>query len=180
MPVGWAIAVVVLGVAVIVLAAVVLGLMRQVTPLLERLAAGDDVGRRLQQQGPAIGHPLPDFTAAGPDGEVTSSALRGRSAILLFLSPGCGPCQLLASEMSQADLAELGSQLIVITTLDGQRALDLPTSVAVLAERGREVSDKLSVMANPFAVAIGPDGTVLATRVPNTLSQLSEFAIQPA
>ena len=32
----------------------------------------------------------------------------------------------------------------------------------MLAERGREVSDKLSVMANPFAVAVGPDGTMLA------------------
>lgn len=176
MPVGWAIAVVVLGVAVIVLAAVVLGLMRQVTPVLERLADGNDIGRRLHAQGPSTGQPLPEFTALGPDGEVSAGELRGRPTVLLFLSVGCGPCQRLAAELDRSGPGELASQLFVITSQDGQRVLGLPSSVTVLTERGREVSDRLSVIGTPFAVAVDPDGIVLATRSPNTLSQLGELA----
>jgi len=178
MPAGWAIAVVVLGVAVIVLMVVVLGLMRQVSPLLERLAAAEEIGQRLQAQGPAVGHLLPDFTALGPGGEVPASELRGRPAVLLFLSVGCGPCQTLAAELGRAEPGELASQLIVVTSQDGQRALGLPSDVMVLTERGREVSDRLSVIGTPFAVAVDPGGIVLATRNPNTLSQLSELAAQ--
>jgi len=170
--------VVVLGVAVIVLMVVVLGLMRQVTPLLERISTGENIGRRLQVQGPAVGQPLPDFTALGPDGEMKSSELRGRPAVLLFLSAGCGPCQRLAAEMGRRDLDELASQLYVVTDQDGQRVLGLPSHVTVLAERGKEISDRLSVIGTPFAVAIDPGGVVLATRMPNTMSQIGELAAQ--
>ena len=123
MPAGSAIAVVVLGVAAVTQTVVLLGLMRQVTPLLERVADRDDIGKRLVAQGPAIGSRLPDFAALGVDGEVPDSQLRGQPAVLLFLGVGCGPCQKLAAEMGQSELGELASQLIVVTGTNGQREL---------------------------------------------------------
>lgn len=180
MPVGWAIAVVVLGVAVIVLMVIVLGLMRQVAPLLERLAAGQDIGRMVRDQGPAVGSVLPEFTAQGPDGEVSWAELRGRPLVLLFLSPGCGPCQRLATEIGQSGLGDLAGQLVVLTGQDGRRTLGLPAGVTVLTERVREVSDRLGVVGSPYAVAVDPDGVVRATRSPNYLREVSDLAAQLA
>jgi hypothetical protein len=174
MPVGWAIAVVILAVAVVVLGIIVLGLLRQITPLLERAAVAlPDI--RPGSQGPKIGEPVPHFSARGPDGEVTDALLRGQPATLLFLSVGCAPCQALAEEMSQSDLDGLGRQLIVVTTADGPRELGIPERVRVLAEQDRAVSRALSVLGTPFAVAVAPDGIVTAASVPNTLQQLTDL-----
>ena len=38
----------------------------------------------------------------------------------------------------------------------------------------------MSVGGTPFAVAVAPDGIVLASRVPNTMHQLGELADQLA
>jgi hypothetical protein len=180
MPTGWAIVVVVLAVAVIVLAAVVLGLMRQITPLLERTALSDNVGRQLENQGPRVGSPLPDFTALGADGEVSADQLRGQPAVLVFLSVGCGPCEMLAAELGRSELGDLARQIVVVTSPEGRTELGIPDAVPVLAERNREVSDRLSVMGTPFAVAIDPGGVVRATRPVNTLHQLDDLATQLA
>ncbi|HLK02474.1 MAG TPA: hypothetical protein VKU39_21550 [Streptosporangiaceae bacterium] len=174
MPIGWEITVVVLCVAVAALAVVVLGLLRQVTPVLERAASAS--GQPQLSMGPAKGSPLPDFTAAGAHGAVTGTHLRGRSAVLLFLAPGCGPCQDLAYEMRSADLGHLAGQLVIITGPDDAQALGIPAHLLVLTEHDRQVSDALSVNGTPFAIAVDPDGIVRDTRVPNTITQLQDLA----
>lgn len=175
MPIGWAITVVVLCVAVAALAIVVLGLLRQMTPVLERamaVAAEPDV----RPLGPAVGSPLPHFVARGADGEVTAEQLRGRPAVLLFLTAGCSPCKALAEEMAHTDLGDLADQLVVITGPDGRRELGIRPGLRILTEQDGEVSGPLSVMSTPFAIAIGPDGIVKAVRVPNTIEQLDNLA----
>ena len=174
MPIGWEITVVVLCVAVVVLTVVVLGLLRQVTPVLERAAdAAGGTGRPL---GPEPGHPLPHFVADGTDGAVSDAQLRGRPAVLLFLTSGCAPCQVLAEEMRGSDLARLTDRLVVVTGPDGAQRLGIPADVRVLIEHDRQVSDRLSVDGTPFAIAVDPDGIVQAASVPNTIGQLHEIA----
>lgn len=178
MPVGWAIVVVVLAVAVAVLAVIVLGLLRQVTPVLERAATATQAGMEVTSQGPVIGEPLPRFSAGGPNGEVTDEQLRGQPALLLFLSVGCGPCEMLTEDMRKAGLNGLDKQLIVVTSPGGQRELDLPADVRVLTEQNRSVSEALSVIGTPFAIAVDPEGIVKGVSVPNTVRQLGDLAAQ--
>jgi hypothetical protein len=175
MPVGWAIVVVVLCVAVVALSVVVLGLLRQITPVLEK-ASGALAGPDLSRMGPEKGSTLPSFSVPGADGEVTDQTLRGRDAVLLFLGAGCGPCELLVEEMRHSDLGQLASQLLIVTSPEGVTALGIPADLRVLAEPNREVSDPLSVFATPLAIAVAPDGVVRKTQVPNTMEQLNELA----
>jgi hypothetical protein len=173
MPIGWAITVVVLCAAVVALAVVVLGLLRQLTPVLERAAAA---GPDTHNLGPEVGAPLPHFAARGAEGEVTEEHLRGRSSVLLFLTGGCGACQTLAEEMNRADLGGLTGQLLVVTGAADLAKLGIPAVLSTLIEEDRAVSDPLSVVATPLAVAVDPDGIVQAVRIPNTLEQLDDIA----
>lgn len=174
MPIGWAITVVVLCMAVVALAIVVLGLLRQVTPVLERAAAGA-TGPDHHMLGPAIGSVLPHFAARGDGGEVTDEQLRGHPAVLLFLTAGCGPCKSLAEEMSRADLSGLAGKMVVITGPDGPRDLGIPEGLRILTELNKEVSGPLSVVGTPFAIAVDPDGIIRGALVPNTMSQLDDL-----
>jgi hypothetical protein len=172
MPIGWAITVVVLCVAVVVLAVILLGLIRQVTPVLEQAAAVIRTTPAIESQGPPVGHRIPEFTASGPDGVITAEQLRGRPSVLLFLSVGCGPCEQLAAQLRDADPGDLTGQLVVVTGPDGPRELKLPAGLRILTEQSREISNPLSVIATPFAIALDPEGVVTAARVTNTLEQL--------
>jgi hypothetical protein len=173
MPIGWAVTVVVLSVAVVVLAVIMLGLFRQITPVLEQAAAAVRVVPAIESQGPPVGRRIPDFTASGADGVITAEKLRGRPSVLLFLSVGCGPCEQLAAQLRGADLGDLTGQLVVVTGSDGPHELRLPAGLRILTEQNREISDPLSVIGTPFAIALDPEGIVSATRVINTLEQLS-------
>jgi hypothetical protein len=174
MPVGWAIVVVVQWVAIIVLAAVVLGVLRQVTPHLER--AGGPPPNRARNQGPAVGSTLPPFTCRENSGEIfTAPQLLGQPAVLLFLSATCAPCMSLADEMATADMGELASSLIVVTDPDDRGRLRLPERVRVLAMPHTEVEEVFSVRGRPFALAVGGDGVVKAKRGLNTVAQLADL-----
>jgi hypothetical protein len=174
MPTAWAITVVILCVVVVIMAVIVLGLMRQVTPILERASAS--ISGILPASGPPVGQPLPPFAAHSVDGEMASEQLRDRPHVLLFLSVGCGPCQALADELMGADLGSLADQLIIITSAEGKEELRLSDRLQVLAEQNREVSDALSVTGTPSAIAVGADGNVKATRIANTVEHLRDMA----
>lgn len=176
MPIGWAVTVVVLCVAVVILVIIVLGLSRQVTRVLERAAAVQDAEHEPAMQGPVAGSPLPHFEARGPGGQVTSEQLRGRPALLLFLSVGCRPCQALADELNRVELGDLTGQLVVITGPGGLQELGLPETVLVLTEQAGEVTDALSVLGTPFAIAVDPDGIVNAGRPVNKVTELAGLA----
>jgi thiol-disulfide isomerase/thioredoxin len=176
MPVGWAIAVVVLWVAVAALAVVVLGLSRQITPVLERVAAHQG-GLGLGNQGPPVGDPVPHFAARDTAGElVDDQNLRGHPVLLLFLSTGCGPCEELAGEIRRADLGTLATQLIIVTRPDGPTVLGIPAGLRVVTESQNEVSDPLAVIGLPFAIAIDSNGIVKAAQMLNTIAHLDQMA----
>ena len=171
MPIGWVIMMIVLWIAFVVLAIVVLGILRQVIPVLEQVAVisapetvvlGPPIGTRLQSL------PLPEAEAGAIE-----ERLRDCDAVLLFLTPGCGPCQLLADEMNQMDITGLVHHLIIVTTPDGPRELGIPTRLSILTEKDREISDPLSVAATPFAIAVSQDGVIRAVRTPHTVEQVT-------
>ncbi len=176
MPTGWAVAIVVLWVAVIALAVVILGILRQITPVLERASAHSG-GLGPGQQGPPVGDPLPRFSARDTAGDVVDEqSLRGQPSLLLFLSTGCGPCEQLAAEIRRSDLGELARQLIIITRPDGPRVLGIPEGLRVVTEESDEVTGPLAVIGLPFAVAVDAGGIVKGAQVPNTVAHLDHLA----
>jgi methylamine dehydrogenase accessory protein MauD len=176
MPAGWAIAIVVLWVAVAGLAVVILGILRQITPVLER-AAAQHGAMGPGNQGPPVGDPVPHFSARDTAGElVDEQSLRGQPALLLFLSVGCGPCEQLAAEIRRADLGVLARQLIIVTRPDGPRVLGIPEGLRVVTETSDEMTGPLAVIALPFAIAVDASGIVKGARVPNTVEHLDRMA----
>ncbi len=177
MPIGWAIVIVVLWVAMLGLAVVVLGVLRQVTPILQQASRRNgpvDPGH----QGPPVGERVPPFATRDNDGKLLDDqGLRGRPTMLLFLSSHCGPCGRLASEIRQAELGELARQLVIVTDAAGPQELGLPVGLRVVTEHSNEVSGALSVTGWPFVIAVDPDGIVRSTRVPNTLEHLEAVAL---
>jgi hypothetical protein len=177
MPVGWAIVVVVQWLAIIALTVVVLGVLRQVAPRLERAAAPPV--RDLRNQGPAVGSKLPGFTARDGSGESVGGAavLRGRPGVLLFLSASCGPCLTLATELGGLDpAAGLAGVLTVVSDPEGAGTLPFPAWLRVLTVPDGQALDILNVHARPFAIAVGADGAVQAKRMLNKMAQLAELA----
>lgn len=177
MSMGWAVVIVVLCVAVVALSVVVIGLLRQVAPVLERAASAPP--GPAENLGPKVGDPVPEFTAVDTAGTpVTAEALRGEPALLLFLSVGCGPCEELASELRETgDLDGLTRQLIVVTKPEGPQELGIPAGLRVVAESDdEEITGPLNIFGWPYAVALTPDGVVRAARVPNTVQDLNNLA----
>lgn len=150
-----------------------LGLLRQITPVLERAAS---LGEFNPISGPAVGSQLPHFAAEGLGGLVTAEQLRGAPVLLLFLSVGCGPCHDLAEELNQAELGDLASQLVVVTSVGGVQELGLPAALRVLTENGNEVRNALSVMSSPLVIGVSPDGIVRSVDPVNTVEQLRDSA----
>src|SRR5579875_2761201 len=174
MPVGWALVVVVIGVALLVLAVLMLGVLRQVAPLLEAVNAQLEVVRA--QLGASPGHQsrmrLPGLTV----GNVTSDNLRGRAVILAFLSAGCRPCQLIARQLAAEGTGDLAGRLLVVTAEGEPAALGLPPDVPTLIEDNHEVSEALTLLGTPFAIAVDAEGTVRGMTVPNTRADLAQLA----
>jgi methylamine dehydrogenase accessory protein MauD len=83
----------VLWVLVLVLAAVVLALVRQIGVLHERIAPA---GALMLNRGPTVGEPAPVLEVADLDGHALhlgSAREDGRSTLLLFVSPSCPVCK---------------------------------------------------------------------------------------
>src|SRR5215472_8939145 len=189
MPVGWALAVVVIAVALLVLAVLMLGVLRQVAPLLEEVSVqleavsaqlgaspGHQHQSRMRLPGLTVGDALPPFTARDARGKVTNDDLRGRSVILAFLSAGCRPCQLIASQLAAEGTGDLTGRLLVVTAEGEPAALGLPPDVPTLIEDNHEVSEALTLLGTPFAIAVDAEGTVRGMTVPNTRADLAQLA----
>lgn len=136
-------------------------------------AQGPAAGAEAMLTGAAAGLPVgalaPDFGLEGLEGSpVTLSALRdaGRPLLLLFISPGCGPCGALLPEIGRwqrehADL--LRPVLISKGSARANRARAGEHGIAdVLLQKRREVSDAYRVPGTPSAVLVSPQGTVVA------------------
>jgi hypothetical protein len=174
MPIGWAVVVVVQWLAIVFLAAVVLGVLRRVTPHLEH--AAERPVPRADRQGPALGSQLPSFTARETSGDLVSAGLlRGRPRVLLFLSADCSPCLNLATELGSSDrYRELSGSLVAVTGPAGAGVLPLPAWLRVLTMPDAECSRVLEVRGRPFAIAVDADGVITDKRMVNTVAQLTQ------
>ncbi len=170
---------VVLWVLLIVLAAVVVALVRQIGVLHERVApAGALVGRG----GPRIGEAAPRFELADWSGTRLTIGGRdseGKSTLLLFVSPTCPVC---ATVLSIADMVVSAEErwLRLVFASDGPRA-EHETFVRThgLAPRPYVLSTDLGLAYQvgklPYAVLIDADGVLRAKGLVNTREHLESL-----
>jgi len=114
-----------------------------------------------------VGDEAPAFSLRGLYGEtITLDSLRssGKSVMLLFTDPGCGPCTALLPEIRrwQRDHSEeLTISLVSRGGLEANRAKATEHGLrSVLLQKDWEVSEAYQVGGTPSAVLVGPEGKV--------------------
>jgi methylamine dehydrogenase accessory protein MauD len=170
---------VVLWIMVVVLAAVVVALTRQIGVLYERVAPA---GALTMGRGPVVGEaapvvPLDDLV--GRRHTLGAARADGRSTLLFFLSPTCPVCKTLLPVLRSAARTE-AAWLDVVLASDGTRA---EHEAFVQTERLGEFPYVLSPMLGmtwhveklPYAALFDADGIVRAKGLVNTREHLESL-----
>lgn len=135
-----------------------------------------------------IGLRAPHFELPDTRGETVSLAslcARGRPVVLLFMSPGCGPCIRLMPEIARwhATFGDRVTLAVVSNGVEGSEELAEYAAVGdvtVLLQEGQEIADTYRVQATPKAVVVGPDGKIAAPSAggPDGIEALVRLTLQ--
>jgi methylamine dehydrogenase accessory protein MauD len=157
---------------VLVLAAVVAALVRQIGILHERVApAGALVGR----EGPRVGEAAPRLTVDDWNGApvlLGGPAPDGRATLIAFLSPTCSVCKTMLEILDAVMRREQGRARVLFAS-DGPRAEhEAFVRTHGMAERGYLLSSELGLVYQvgklPYAVLIDGAGVLRAKGLINT------------
>ncbi len=168
-----------LWVLMIVLAAVVLALVRQIGVLHERVAPA---GALMQAAGPKPGEaaPILELTDwSGRSQRVGGPDEAGRSTLLFFTSPTCPVCKSLLPVLDSVR-ADEGRRLRVLLASDGPRDEHEEFVREQRLERhpyllSTELGLAYHVRQLPYAVLIDAEGTVRASGLVNTREHLESL-----
>jgi len=171
----WLAAFAVLWALVLFLAVLVLGVMRRVVPLLDRL-------EEQRQTAPGFGLPagtkVPAFEALDREGELVGADAIPRPGIVLFLEPGCRPCEKLAEEL-RSEAANLDGVPLVFVTPDTAEGRGLiPPAGTALLQSGRAVSLAFQTSITPHAFLVDTDGWLSGNTIPASVADLTLLAAQ--
>lgn len=165
--------------AVVVLAALVFALARQIGVLHERVAPA---GALLLRGGPAVGEPAPAWSGAdlfGRPQRLGGASADGRSTLLFFVAPGCPVCTALVPVVQRL-AGEEAARVRVVFASDG----DPETQRRFAAEHGLDafpylVSTELGLAHGvgrlPHAVLIDAAGIVRAKGLVNSREHLESL-----
>ena len=167
---------VLLWVLVIVLAAVVVALARQVGILHERVAP---VGALATAEGPAVGDAVPPLDVTDIDGEAHRiGGERETEQLLFFVSPTCPVCKTLLPTAERVVAREGGVELILASDgpVEEHRAFlernDLRRYPYLLS---KELGHAFQVAKLPYAVLLDREGRVAAKGIVNTREHLESL-----
>jgi hypothetical protein len=158
----WIAAIVAQWVVIVLLAAVQIGTLRRVLPIIESAAVG-------LARAPVVlaGTALPEFEATLLDGTiVTAGQLVGRPFVLLFVSQGCRPCERLLRQLADGAFVAGDVPVHLVVDRDRREGLPVPNGVTPLLEREDAVSRALQVDVTPLAVSVDGGGVVIESMVP--------------
>lgn len=174
MPLAWIILIVLLWVTVVGLIVLVLGVSQR----LAAVEAAGPGGPPLAEVagGPAVGTPL----AALPAYERVRDATGDEPAVLLFLSPTCGPCQQIGRVLEAEERASPGvgrARIVVVTeepepdTFHARGLVD-----TIVSDPATALQTALAVRATPFGIAVDRDGQVRKTGVMTAAQDVEDLA----
>jgi hypothetical protein len=145
----WAAAFVAQWILVVVLAAVVVALARQVGTLHLRL--GPRGALEIDTEGPTLGEPLPPLLARTAEGPRVQLGGRGAPRLIAFSSPSCSVCAEIAPGIPAAADA-VGLRALVLHDPDAEREYEIP--------------------GTPFLLVVDEHGVVRAKGTANNLEQV--------
>ena len=178
MPTPWVAAFVGLACFNLLLAAVVVALARQIGLLHHRVPP---VGAREAPAGPPIGQAVPDVEDLSLNGDPVRIGVKSaRATLLVFLSPGCGPCAEIAPAIRTLARSEK-RRLDVVIASDRDRE----TTRTFVSDNGLDqipvlVSDEVvmsyGMPSTPFGFAIDENGVLAAKGLINHLEHVESLA----
>jgi peroxiredoxin/uncharacterized membrane protein YphA (DoxX/SURF4 family) len=123
-----------------------------------------------------VGTPAPGFSLPNIHGEtVTLDALRarGRPVVLVFVSPGCGPCETWSPELFRWQ-AMLGHEITIAIISDGtpaqNRAIFGDSGAQVLIQEKLEVTKAYRVNGTPVTVLVNAEGMVASEPISGAIA----------
>ena len=170
----WLAAFVVLWVLVLLLAVLVLGVLRRVVPVLDRLERGQ--AQAAGGFGLPVGSELPGFEARDREGGAVTGDAIPRPGIVLFLDPECRPCRKLADELrsAAANLSRVPLAFVAPDTGAGRQLV--PPAGLVLLQTGQAISRAFQTSITPHAFLIDANGRVSDQTIPESVADLNALA----
>jgi peroxiredoxin len=133
----------------------------------DRFSSRSLANSKVQRDGLKAGTVAPEFCLPRLDGgELALSELRGRVVLLVFSSPHCGPCNVLAPKLQKFHRKHPGLELVMIS--QGQpgenrdKAKEHGLTFRVVLQKQWEVSRDYAYFATPVAYLIDQAGIIAA------------------
>jgi peroxiredoxin len=150
-------------------------------------------GAARMSSGLPVGSPAPHFQLEGLDGQASSLEsliAPGKSLLLVFTNPHCGPCVTLAPEIARWGREyEKRMRIAVVSegTIEDNRSKGwIDGGVSVLLQQKRETADIYQAWGTPAAVIVRPDGAIGsgvaqgAEAIRTLVAQIGESPAMPA
>jgi peroxiredoxin len=121
---------------------------------------------KINRTGLTAGTIAPDFRLPGIDGgEIALGDFRGKTLLLVFSDPNCGPCDELAPHLEEMHRERRDLHVLLISRRDADatrsKAARLGLSFPIVMQRQWEVSLQYGMFATPIGYLIGEQGVLL-------------------
>jgi peroxiredoxin len=121
---------------------------------------------KIKRDGLKAGTPAPDFTLPRLDGrgELSLGELRGRRVLLVFSSPGCGPCNTLAPELEKVHRDHPELEVVMISKGEPKenraKVKEHGLTFPVVLQQQWEISRRYAMFATPVAYLVDEQGVI--------------------
>jgi peroxiredoxin len=121
---------------------------------------------KIKRDGLKAGTPAPDFRLPRLDGrgDLSLSELRGRRVLLVFSSPGCDPCNILAPELEKLHREHPELELIMISKGEPKenraKVKEHGLTFPIVLQQQWEISRRYAMFATPIGYLIGENGII--------------------
>jgi peroxiredoxin len=119
---------------------------------------------KIKRDGLKGGTPAPDFRLPRLDGRgaLALSDLRGRRVLLVFSSPGCGPCDALAPELEKFHRGHPELEVVMVSKGEPKenraKVREHGLSFPIVLQQQWEISRRYAIFATPIAYLIDEQG----------------------
>jgi peroxiredoxin len=121
---------------------------------------------KIKRDGLKAGTVAPEFKLPRLDGrgDLSLSELRGRRVLLVFSSPGCGPCNMLAPELEKFHSAHPELEVVMISRGEPKenraKVKEHGLTFPVVLQQQWEISRQYAMFATPVAYLIDEQGII--------------------
>lgn len=175
----WIAGFVVLWIGFLALAVILLGLLRRMSPILERAEAQLGVhGGKGSFGGAPVASAVAPFQLVDAAGRtVLSRETVEEPTLLLFVAPGCQPCEQILGALDGVGERYEGMPFHVVVE-EGEGEVAAPAGVPLLYERDHAASAAFQTIVTPHAFVIDHGGLVLDQRIPGSADDLRQMALR--